>query len=132
MKKAYVDSFAVEREAGTVPPDQIRSVLERAIAPGPYLDFLVQDDLDLRRKGWVPWGAIVPHPVKVEITGASAVLHDCADESNSGMADKKTGQLIPSTRGDAFHTSVVKLTQGGDQRWLVAEIRGYAQRCSRP
>lgn len=132
-QKAYIDSFPIAREAVTAPPDKIRSLLAQVVAPGPYLDFLVRNDLELQDKGQVPWGSgIVPHPTKVEVSGSNATIHDCQDASNAGMADKTTGRLVPSTRGNAHTTATAKLVLGSDQRWLLTEIRTTSQPCSRP
>jgi hypothetical protein len=132
-RKAYIDSFPIVREAVTAAPEKIRPLLSQIVAPGSYLDFLVRSDLELQDKGQVPWGSgIVPYPTKVEVSGSNATIHDCQDASTAGIADKTTGQLIPSTRGNAHTTAIAKLLLGSDQRWLLTEIRTYPQPCSRP
>lgn len=133
VKKAYVDFGPIADKAVTAPPEQIRPLLEKYVQRGPYLDFLVRDDLSLQENGRAPSkDRPVNHITKVTVSGRQAVLNDCRDDSKASVVDKKTGKIIPGTLGKARQKVIAKLAQGGDGGWLINEVRSFPGACSRP
>lgn len=131
IRQIYTAFLAASDKAKTAPAEQIRQILAQYVKAGPYLDFLVRDSLQVQEQGRIPWGTVFPHITKIDLTGTSATIHDCSDDSKSGLADKKTGKVVPGTVGGVYDTTVAKLEQGGDGRWLITEVRSYTARCSR-
>jgi len=66
----------------------------------------------------IQYGAPVPHILSVQVTGAGAAVHDCADFSHAGVEDAATGEVVGSL-GNAHvnMTSTLVLTGG---RWLLS------------
>jgi hypothetical protein len=68
-------------------------------------------------QGEIQYGSPVPHILSVHITGSQAAVHDCADLSNAGVQDARTGQVVGSLGGPHVNLiSTLVLTHG---KWLV-------------
>lgn len=129
---AYRGYWQAGRQAALVPIAQARKVLE------PYsTSELVERQLtgirQLQAKKQEPWGQVSIRVAAVEVTGATARLSDCQDVSGAGLADARTHQLIPGTRGGSkpAHLSVT-LRHGQGARWRVSAIRPVEAPCTPP
>ena len=68
-------------------------------------------------QGEVQYGSPVPHIISVHIAGGQAAVHDCADFSNAGVQDARTGQVVGSLGNPHVNLiSTLVLTHG---KWLV-------------
>jgi len=68
-------------------------------------------------QGEIQYGSPVPHILSVRITGSQAAVHDCADLSNAGVQDARTGQVVGSLGNPHVNLiSTLVLTHG---KWLV-------------
>jgi hypothetical protein len=68
-------------------------------------------------RGEIEYGSPVPHIISVHITGGQAAVHDCADLSNAGVQDARTGQVVGSLGNPHVNLiSTLVLTHG---KWLV-------------
>jgi hypothetical protein len=68
-------------------------------------------------QGEIQYGSPVPHIISVHITGGQAAVHDCADFSNAGVQDARTGQVVGSLGNPHVNLiSTLVLTHG---KWLV-------------
>ena len=66
----------------------------------------------------IQYGAPVLHILSVQVTGASAAVHDCADFSHAGVQDAATGEVEGSLGNARVNmTSTLVLTGG---RWLLS------------
>jgi hypothetical protein len=70
------------------------------------------------RRGEVSYGSVVPHLLRVRVSGDRAYVHDCQDTTGSGLADARTGQAIPGTMGTGYENLITRL-QRVRGRWLV-------------
>jgi hypothetical protein len=69
-------------------------------------------------QGEIQYGSPVPHIMSVKVAGDHAAVHDCADFSNAGVQDARTGQVVGSLGGPHVNLiSTLVLTRG---RWLVS------------
>jgi hypothetical protein len=69
-------------------------------------------------QGEIQYGSPVPHIMGVRIAGGQAAVHDCADLSNAGVQDARTGQVVGSLGNPHVNLiSTLVLTRG---RWLVS------------
>jgi hypothetical protein len=69
-------------------------------------------------QGEIQYGGPVPHIIGVQVTGGHAAVHDCADFSNAGLQDARTGQVAGSLGNPHVNLiSTLVLTHG---RWLVS------------
>jgi hypothetical protein len=69
-------------------------------------------------RGEIQYGSPVPHVLSVQITGGHAAVHDCADFSNAGVQDARTGQLVGSL-GDP-HVNMISTLELAHGRWLIS------------
>jgi hypothetical protein len=68
-------------------------------------------------QGEIQYGSPVPHIISVHVTGGQAAVHDCADFSNAGVQDARTGQVVGSLGNPHVNLiSTLVLTHG---KWLV-------------
>jgi hypothetical protein len=66
-------------------------------------------------------GSPVLHILSVKITGTRALVHDCADLSQAGLADARTGRPYPRSFGSAHANFYADLVLAGS-RWLVSNL----------
>jgi hypothetical protein len=73
-------------------------------------------------------GAAVPHVLGVQVTGATALLHDCLDLSHFGVVSTTTGLVVSDSFGlpnRNFYITLV-LSRG---RWLVSNMEPVEVPC---
>lgn len=66
----------------------------------------------------IQYGAPVLHILNVQVSGASAAVHDCADFSHAGLQDAATGQVVGSL-GSA-HVNMISTLVLTSGRWLLS------------
>jgi hypothetical protein len=129
---AYHGYWAAAQKAATQSPAQARQTLAPYSTPG-----LIENQLKgisrLQAKNQEPWGQVKIHIYAIDVQGSTARLSDCQDGSGSGLADRRTHQLIPGTRGSTqpYNLSVT-LQRGSDGRWRVSAVRTVENPCTRP
>lgn len=125
---AYAAFLDAAKKAILAPSQQARRILQ-GYATGAYLDFQVRQVNAHQAAHEEPWGKAVIHVTKVDIAGSTATIHDCQDASHVGLADARTHQVIPQSRGTANENLVANMTLGSDGRWRVAGIKMYRAAC---
>lgn len=125
---AYSAFFPAVNNALQAPPERARELLQ-AYATGNYLDFEIRQVIDHQARHLEPWGKVVVHITKVDLTGDTAKVHDCQDASNAGLADTRTHQLVPASRGTAHRNLIADMTLGGDGRWRLSNLKQYNATC---
>src|SRR5215470_13003748 len=68
-------------------------------------------------QGEIQYGGPVPHILSVRITGGQAAVHDCADFSNAGVQDARTGQVVGSLGNP--HVNLISTLVLTHRKWLV-------------
>jgi hypothetical protein len=127
---AYTALFPATDRALLARPEQIRAILQPYVT-GDYLDLSVRGIIDEQARHLEPFRHVVVHITKIDIKQDTATVHDCQDASNAGLADARTHQLDPKTRGSAHRTLVAQMTLGGDGRWRVRQLRQFNTSCHR-
>lgn len=130
MAAAYSALFTATDRALLAPPEQIRSILQ-PYATGDYLDLAVRGVVDEQARHLEPWGHAVIHITGIDIKRTTATVHDCQDASSAGLADARTHQLDPTTRGGAHRSLIAHMSLGGDGRWRVVQLRQFSTGCHR-
>jgi hypothetical protein len=94
-----------------------QAILEQYV-PGASIPSLMRGFEADWAQGEIQYGSPVPHILSVRITGAAAAVHDCADFSNAGVQEARTGQVVGSLGNSRVNLiSTLVLTHG---RWLVS------------
>jgi hypothetical protein len=128
---AYSGFLEAARRAIAAPHDQARPILQD-YAMGGFLDFQVRQVAVHQAAHEEPWGKAIVHVTSVDIKKRSATIHDCQDDSNAGLADQRTHQLIPRSRGTANKNLIATMKLGSDSRWRVAGLKLYRTACHVP
>ena len=74
------------------------------------------------------YGGAQTHVLGVDITGRTALVHDCLDLSHFGVLDKITGQVVPNSFGLADRDYYITLVLSGG-RWLVSNMEPVEVPC---
>jgi hypothetical protein len=108
---------ALGRALDTQNAARARAILAQYV-PGVSIPSLVSSFEADWAQGEIQYGSPVPHILSVRITGGHAAVHDCADLSNAGVEDARTGQVVGSLGNPHVNLiSTLVLTHG---RWLVS------------
>lgn len=130
VSAAYNGYWAASKKAGLSPIDQAAAILAPYSTPE-LIAIQVKELKDVQAKHQEPWGDVVIHLYSVQVTGATASLGDCQDDSGAGLADSRTHQLIPGARGGTQPVNLsVTLHRGADGRWRVASVQPVGATCS--
>jgi hypothetical protein len=128
VRSAYASFWDASDRALTASPEQVRLIL-RDYSTGGYLDFQVRQIVLQQGEHKGPWGKVVLHIRAVEVTGAKATVRDCQDASDAGLADTRTNELIPGTRGAKHRNLAAQLVRGGDGRWRLSDLKQFPRSC---
>lgn len=109
--------FPASRET----PERAR-VLLSPFATGVYLDNVVENIRSAQAKQQHPWGHVVIHLTKITVKGHEATVVDCQDTSKAGMADSRTGRLIPGSIAKQVAHIHARLERGSDAQWRVNQL----------
>jgi len=74
-------------------------------------------------------GHVIPHVTRVVVRGSLARVYDCQDASHAALANSRTGQVIPGTRGSAHTYLIASLARGSDGRWRLTSLAHVAVPC---
>ena len=97
-----------------------RELLARYLTPGAIAGVLAALRPDWAEHA-VSTGSPVTHVLSVKITAGHALVHDCADLSQAGLADARTGRPYPRSFGSAHANFYADLVRSG-RRWLVSNL----------
>jgi hypothetical protein len=125
---AYTSFFPAVNQALQATPERSRSILQ-GYAAGDYLDFEIRQVMDHQARHLEPWGKTVVHVTKLELNRDVAKVHDCQDASNAGLADARTHQVIPQSRGNAHRNLIAEMKLGSDGRWRLTDLKQYRAVC---
>jgi hypothetical protein len=126
---AYNGYWAATKRAGLVPIDQVPTILAPYATPA-LISAVTNALKDIHAKLEEPWGDITVHVYSIKAAGTRASLRDCQDASRAGMADARTHQLIPNTRGKPTVDYSVTLQRDSDGKWRVGGLRNLGTSCS--
>lgn len=130
MSAAYSGYWTASKKAGISPADQAAAILAPYSTPE-LIAKQVEELKAVQAKHQEPWGDVVIHLYSVQVTGATAAVGDCQDDSGAGLADSRTHQLIPGTRGGTQPVNLsATLHRGADGRWRVASVQPVGATCS--
>jgi hypothetical protein len=125
---AYISFFPAVNQALQAPPERARGILQGYTA-GDYLDFEIRQVMDHQARHLEPWGTTVAHVTNVQLDRDTAKVHDCQDASNAGLADARTHQLVPQSRGNAHRNLIAAMKLGSDGRWRLTDLKQYRAVC---
>jgi predicted small lipoprotein YifL len=99
-----------------------------------YITYMISGMQSAWAKGEVGWGSSVEHIQSVIVATLNsgeqtAVVKDCQNDSDSGLASAQTGALVPGTLGSAeqeLYTSMGLL----DGRWLIEQVTFIGDTCT--
>jgi hypothetical protein len=99
-----------------------------------YINYMISGMQSAWAKGEVSWGASVEHIQSVIVATLNsgeqtAVVRDCQNDSESGLANAQTGVLVPGTLGSAeqeLYTSM-GLVNG---HWLIEQVTFVGDTCA--
>lgn len=127
---AYTAFWPTSQKALEGPPEQIRTTLAQ-YSTGAYLNFQVRNAVEAQENHHGPWGeGPVVHVTKVQVKGGKATLWDCQDAHDAALADTRTHQIIPGTRGTKNFGLIAELLRGGDGQWRVSSVKRHQASCS--
>lgn len=121
VTRAYTEFTKAADKAGRGSVDEARKELEPYVT-GKYLDVHVAAIQRLHDRGREPWGQVVPHVIDVKVDLDTAVMQDCQDTTQAGLADRSTHKLIPGTTGDSRVHLTSNLKRGRDGRWRLVDL----------
>ncbi len=101
-------------------PAAARELLARYLTPGAIAGVLAALRPDWAEHA-VSTGSPVTHVQSVKITAGHALVHDCVDLSQAGLADPRTGRPYPRSFGSAHANFYADLVRSGS-RWLVSNL----------
>ncbi len=109
-----------------------RTILAAYADPN-YISYMITGMQAAWAKHEVSWGASVEHIQSVTlgvIKGEqTALVKDCQDDSHDGLADAKTGDLLPGTVGSAQQELYASLSLING-RWLVEQVTFVGDTCT--
>lgn len=124
--RAIYHEFAVKNWAAErLPADQRRAYLA-AWMTEPALSRFVAGMSRLRKQGRLDVGTSVPHVFSVSTWKNTALVNDCADNSNLRTIDR-AGKVVDRGRRSTWYLTTLKRTKDG---WRVSDTRRKEQSCA--
>jgi predicted small lipoprotein YifL len=137
-KQAVIDAYmafwpASSQAEKTDNASKAQEILAPYVA-STYISYMISGMQSAWSKDEVSWGASVEHIQSVVVATLNsgeqtAVVRDCQDDSNSGLANAQTGDLVPGTLGSAeqeLYTSM-GLMNG---HWLIEQVTFVGDTCT--
>jgi hypothetical protein len=137
-KQAVIDAYmafwpASSRAEKTDNATKAQAILAPYVA-STYIIYMVSGMRSAWANGEVSWGTSVEHIQSVILATLNsgqqtAVVRDCQNDSNSGLANALTGVLVPGTLGSAeqeLYTSM-GLVNG---HWLIEQVTFIGDTCT--
>jgi len=109
-------------------PARARAILARYI-PRAAIGGLISGLQTLWRNDEMSYGRPLLHIISVTVSpGGVATVHDCVDVSHTGLADRRTGQIVGGL-GDSHENLITRLVLRHG-RWLVSGEIPVVRACS--
>jgi len=137
-KQAVIDAYMAFWPASTQAEKtdnatKAQSILAPYVA-STYISYMISGMQSAWAKGEISWGTSVEHIQSVIVATLNsgeqtAVVRDCQNDSNSGLADAQTGALVPGTLGSAeqeLYTSMGLL----NGHWLIEQVTFIGDTCT--
>jgi hypothetical protein len=137
-KQAVIDAYmafwpASSRAEKTDNATKARAILAPYVA-STYISYMISGMQSAWAKGEVSWGTSVEHIQSVVVATLNsgqqtAVVRDCQNDSDSGLANAQTGALVPGTLGSAeqeLYTSMGLL----NGHWLIEQVTFIGDTCT--
>ncbi len=110
-----------------------RTILAPYVAPN-YIGYMITGMQSAWAKHEVSWGASAEHIQSVIVatlnSGAqTAVVKDCQDDSQDGLASAQTGVLVPGTLGSAHQELYASLSLVNGH-WLIEQVTFVGDTCT--
>jgi hypothetical protein len=121
----YWQAYAQAMTAGSAPG--ARAILSPYASPA-LTARLISALRPVWAAGDAAYGQAVTHPLSVQITGTTALLHDCLDLSHLGAENRTTGLVLPDSFGLSNRDYYVTLVLTGG-RWLVSNMEPVEVPC---
>ena len=83
-----------------------------------------------RARDEVASGYVIPHVIKVTVSGRAAEVYDCQDASHATLTNTRTGKVTPALKGSARTYLIASLALGSDGRWRITSLAHVAMPCS--
>jgi hypothetical protein len=111
-----------------------RRVLAPYVDPR-YIDFMISGMRSAWAKHEVGWGASVEHIQSIIVAALNsgqlvAQVKDCQDDSHDGLANARTGALLPGTLGSAHQELYASLSLISGH-WLIGQVTFVSSKCRR-
>lgn len=138
VKQAVIDAYtafwpASSQAEKTGNATKARPILAPFVA-STYISYMISGMQSAWAKGEVSWGTSVEHIQSVMVATLNsgqqtAVVRDCQNDSNSGLANAKTGALVPGTLGSAEQElyTAMGLVNG---QWLIEQVTFVGDTCT--
>jgi hypothetical protein len=125
---AYTAYFPASQKAqADTSPAAAQQLLARYAAQ-PYLGNVLSQMTAYRARGEVAAGYVIPHVMRVTVSGGTAEVYDCQDASHAALASAATGTAIPGTTGSARTYLIASLTRA-DGRWRLTSLAHLSLSC---
>ncbi|MUN35371.1 hypothetical protein [Actinomadura litoris] len=125
VKKAYTATISLLDHVDSLPIAVRKQQLSQFMGE-PQLSRVLGGIQKNQSENHASYGKIVTHIRSLEITGNSAILHDCQDSSRTGLLDVTSGKKI--NRGVKEERVKAHLSRDSG-RWIVTDIATLGQGC---
>ena len=126
---AYTAYFPASQAAEAAAPARAQAILA-PYAAQPYLGRVLAQMASYRARDEAASGYVVPHVIKVTVTGPLATVYDCQDASHATLTDTRTGKVTPPLKGSARTYLIASLARGTDGRWRITSLAHVAVPCT--
>jgi hypothetical protein len=126
---AYTAYFPASQAAEAAAPARAQAILA-PYAAQPYLGRVLAQMASYRARDEAASGYVVPHVIKVTVTGRLATVYDCQDASHATLTDTRTGKITPPLKGSARTYLIASLARGTDGRWRITSLAHVAVPCT--
>jgi len=126
---AYTAYFPVLEHAEAASPARAKAMLA-PYAAQPYLGTVLAQMSSYRARDEAASGYVIPHVIKVTISGRLATVYDCQDASHATLTNTRTGKVTPPLQGSARTYLIASLALGRDGRWRMTSLAHVATPCS--
>ena len=126
---AYTAYFPASAAAEAAAPSRAQAILA-SYAAQPYLRNVLAQMASYRARDEVASGYVIPHVIRVTVSGRLATVYDCQDASRATLTNTRTGKITPPLKGSARTYLIASLALGKDGRWRITSLAHVAVPCS--
>jgi hypothetical protein len=126
---AYTAYFPASEAAEAAAPARAQAILA-PYAAQPYLGRVLAQMASYRARHQAASGYVIPHMIRVTVSGRLATVYDCQDASHATLTDTRTGTVTPPLKGSARTYLIASLALGRDGRWRITSLAHVAVPCS--